>query len=140
MGFDGNVGVGWFSVDSGGEFAIRFAGEEDVQKCDGVIFFHLPRKLDTRVDGVQAVIEVNCRVRGCAVSQAGATILEEAPDVIHVDGNKTGDGSTPITSYFDTLFHGVDHPDLADRHHERQTDGTAVILGMMSFVIEEVGG
>ena len=140
MRFDGDVGVRWFSVESGEDFAIWAAGEEDVQKCDGVIFFHLPHKLDTRMDGVQAVIEVNCSVSGCAVSQARATILEETPDVIHVDGDETGDGEALLTSYFNSFFHGENHPDLADRHHERQTDGTAVVLGMIPFVEEEVGG
>ena len=62
------------------------------------------------MDGIEAVIETDGLVRNCAVPQARAAILNEAPDVVHVDGYEAGDGGALLTSQLDGFVHGVDHP------------------------------
>jgi hypothetical protein len=57
-----DVGVGRLSIDAGGDFAIGEACEVDIKECNGSINFLLSCEFDTIVDGIEAVIEICCRV------------------------------------------------------------------------------
>ena len=139
MWFDGDVGVACFAVHTCGYFAIWFPSEKDVKKCDGIVLFNLSRKLHSGMDGIEAVIKGDGRVRSCAIPQTRAAILNKTPNVVHVDGYETGNGSVPLTSHLDGFVHGIDHPNLADRHHEREPNGSRIITGVVAVVVKKIG-
>ena len=117
MGFDSDIGVRGFAVDFSGYFSIRFTGKEDIQECDRTIFFYLSSKLNARVNCVQAVIEVCQGVCREIAPQTLAAELDNTEDIIHVDGDKPRDWGASLMGDFDTSFHCVYHPQLADRDH-----------------------
>ena len=50
-----------------------------------------------------------------------------------------GSGNATLMSQGYCFFHGFHHPNLADGHHEGEPNRTAVLLGMMTLVLDEVG-
>ena len=71
---------------------------------------------------VEALVEFLGRVtaRRVVVAHAWAPrgVHDGAPAIIHVDADILGDDTATGLGDLDRLFHGVDHPNLADGDHQ----------------------
>ena len=95
--FDSEVGVGWFTIDGGGNFTIVTFLEMDVKKRNGTVLLILACELDTGMNLIETLIEVSRRVGrgGGAAAQALSRLSNEAPAIVHIYTQLTRSGRAP---------------------------------------------
>ena len=117
------------------------ACDMDIQKCDGVVFFFLSSELHSGVNCIEAVIKVGDWVAWCSVAAealAWGWLGYGTPAVVHIDFDVAWNCEVAVFGNLYGCVHGMDHPYLANCHHEGQANGTAILGGMVSVIVNEV--
>ena len=93
---DTNVCIGWFTVYRRSESAVVMTSDEDIEKCDGLLFLLFTRELDSAMYVIETFVKILNRVSYLfiAASEAGAfrRVHNSAPAIIHVDFDVPGHG------------------------------------------------
>ena len=73
-----------------------------------------------------------------SVVEARPAVGHKSPAVVHVDDTEPGDGFPSHFGDLDCAVIGVDHPNLADRHHERKTNWATILLCVVCGSVEKI--
>ena len=135
------ISIGRFSVNLSRDGPVLMSSDQNIKEGDRSIDFFFAGKLNPRVNGIQAFLELGCRVTGRSFITAAwpnGRISDGGPTIIDIDLDVARDNTPTPFGYFDSLVNRVGHPDLTHSHHEGQANGTRIISCMMSISISEV--
>ena len=142
---DHDIGVAWFSVDTGGNGAVVITENEYVEKGKFVFDFFFPGELDSGVDAAETFIKIRCWFAAAAVDGAEACAEElaggdGAVDVVHVAEEVVWDGFVLLSSLSDGFVDGVVHPYLGDGDHKAKANRSRVFGRVVTIVENEIRG
>ena len=113
-----------------------------IEEGDATIAFIFACEFDTGinfiqnfVEGLKGVFEV---VTAAKARASGCLASHDAPAVIHVDFEMTGENRVPLFRERVGFGHCVNHPVLRDGHHQRETYWATVFRRVVTIVIDEV--
>ena len=93
---------------------------------------------------VEAFPEVFCWIALQLVATAQAKTagrrgsFNHTPYVVHVDEDMAGYGVETLSGVIDGTVHGVRHPNLGHKHHEAETNGSAITGRMMAVIVHKI--
>ena len=115
-----------------------------IEEGNGLFLLFLHGKLHTRVHRIEAFSEILRRVAALLARAAQAAAARErgrpnhTPDIIHVYKDVARYGIKTLPSNDNGNVHGVCHPYLRHKHHETESNGAAILGGMVAVVIDKV--